>query len=83
MVGAVRAGAAAPRAGHVDADAEPLPAAVGDPVRDRHGRRVRAPQPDHDPAVDRDHAERRQPDVRRVRPRARHRPTARSSCSSS
>ncbi len=47
---------------------EPLPDRLGDPVRDRHGRRVPAPQPDHDPAVDRDHAERREPDVRRVRP---------------
>ena len=86
MVGAVRAGAPREPAASqatVDADAQPLPAAVGDAVRHRHGRRVPPAQPDHDPAVDRDHAERGEPDVRRVRPRARHRPTARSSCSSS
>src|SRR5262249_26854797 len=39
--------------------------------RDRHRRRVRAPQPHHHPAVDRDHAQRGEPDVRGVRPRAR------------
>ena len=33
----------------------------------RHGRRLPAAQPDHDPAVDRDHAQRRQPHVRRRR----------------
>ena len=49
---------------------EPLPRAVGAAVRDRHGRRVPAAQPDHAAAVGRDHAERRQPDVRRVRPRS-------------
>ena len=83
MVGAVRAGAAR------DGGERRLMPTLNhylvlsaDPVRDRHRRRVPAPQPDHDPAVDRDHAERREPDVRGVRPRARHAPTARSSCSS-
>ena len=36
-------------------------------VRHRHRRRVPPPQPDHGAAVDRDHAERGQPDVRRGR----------------
>src|SRR5437764_649426 len=54
----------------VVAVARRLSRAVGGAVRDRRGRRLRATQPDHDPAVDRDHAERGEPDVRRVRPRA-------------
>ena len=62
--------------------AQPLPDCLGDPVRDRHGRRVPAPEPDHDPAVDRDHAERGEPDVRRVRPVRTAPSTGRSSRSS-
>src|SRR5439155_90542 len=57
--------------GHADADARPVPRAVGDPVRDRRRGRVRAAQSHHDPAVGGDHAERGEPDVRGVRPRAR------------
>ena len=66
-----------------DGAAEPLPDALGHPVRDRHGRRVPAPQPDHGAALDRDHAERGEPDVRRGRPLSRDASTARSSRSSS
>ena len=62
--------------------AQPLPDRLGDAVRDRHGRRVPAPQPDHDPAVDRDHAERGEPDVRRLRPLSPATSTGRSSRSS-
>ena len=61
----------------------PLPGAVGPAVRHRRGRRVPAPQPDHAADVGRDHAERRQPDVRGVRPAVRRQSTARSSRSSS
>ena len=79
MVGAV---VLARREDRLRDSAEPLPDRVGDPVRHRHGRRLPAPQPDHDPAVDRDHAERREPDVRRVRPPRWGASTGRSSCSS-
>ena len=57
--------------------------AVGRAVLHRHGGRVPAAQPDHDPAVGRGDAERGQPDVRRGRPLPRHASTGRSSCSSS
>ena len=70
MVGAVVHRAARKHAD--DGLAEPLSRCCRRAVLDRHGRRVPAPQPDHDPAVDRDHAERGEPDVRRGRPLSRH-----------
>ena len=66
-----------------DADAQSLSRARQDPVRHRYGWRLRAPQPDHDSAVDRNHAECRESHVRRLRAGTPVRRTARSSCSSS